>query len=344
MAEFEDLFAWFISPAVGPMPLQRRAKTSTFRPLLEQLQPSIPVVDSAEPPTSSPAVSIERAGPVPTRGLFADSILSRIRSELRPLYDELQIAMEERPVSQVRVKKVLLKFREVYATAGIAGRVAGMLTPWAPSLNSKVPPSKRPKPVDQQAKQLAIWPVFEQAMGWLTQTIQLDPNKLAGIITRERLQSYLYGAEIDGRTLDSLNRQLYESIEAGEGRDEWRDRVKGILDARAGFDETIARTSTHRSYLAGQREILAEPVIVDMFPYRRYFATMDNRSRPTHRAMHEKVYHKDSDLAREAASILDEYNCRCSEVPLTEKQALGIGISDGGEPPDGIRVEEEMAA
>ncbi|NDF13179.1 MAG: hypothetical protein EB060_10265 [Proteobacteria bacterium] len=340
MGDIENLLYWFISPAITKRPDLPTRNPAPFRPLLDQLipdtRPSSPLLPSVSP--------IERAGPVPTKGLYIESILSRIRSELRPRYADLQRAMEERPVNQLRVRKALLSFREVYETAGIAGRIAGMLAPWVPSLHSTVPASERPKPIDQQARQLAIWPVFGQAMEWLYQTINLNPDTLAGIITRERLQSYLYGAEIDKRTLDSLNTQLMESIQSGEGRDEWRERVKGILDARAGFDETIARTSTHRSFVAGQREVLSQPVVADLFPYRRYYATLDNRSRPTHRAMNEKVYHKDSPLASQAAALLEEYNCRCSEVPLTEEQAMAVGVSSGGESLSGAAVAEESAA
>lgn len=177
------------------------------------------------------------------------------------------------------------------------------------------------------------WPTLESAFQWLGERV------LGIFVSADRLtnqaheQSVLFGIDADQATIEKIGRELEESIQAGEGRDQWRERVKVITELRRGQDETIARTAHHRAYIAGQRESLEIPEIADVFPYRRYFATMDNRSRETHRAMHEKVYHKDSELARIAEGLLQEYNCRCSEVPMTEREAMRIGVSSGGENP-----------
>lgn len=281
-------------------------------------------------------IDLNPDSPAPTSGLFADSIIGRVRREASPIYEQLLDAMANDPKNKIRIKQILRKLRDIYAAANQAGRVAGMLTPWAPRLNSEVPLSEQPESLTSisQPRQLFIqWPNVTNALNWLAKVTGNMRDSVGDVATRAQVQSVAFGAEVDDRTMERLNSELEESIRLGEGRDDWRDRAKAIIDTRAGFDETIARTTMHRAYIQGQREILQQPVITDLFPYRQYFATMDNRVRPEHAAMNRKVYHKDSPLASETAALLGDFNCRCSEIPLTEEDALRIGVSSGGEAP-----------
>ncbi len=175
---------------------------------------------------------------------------------------------------------------------------------------------------------------LERAMDWLGTQITEFPNRLAGIIEEEQVASQVLSGETDVKLLSSINNALQESLLKGEGRAEWASRLNEIVEVKPGFAETLSRTTVHRAYHEGQKEVLEEPTMEDLFPYRKYFATMDNRVRDDHADMDQKVYHKDSKLAQEATANLHEFNCRCSEVPYTEEQALADGISPGGEAPN----------
>lgn len=172
------------------------------------------------------------------------------------------------------------------------------------------------------------------AIDWLTNQIQNFPDKLAGIIDLEKARSQVYSEQANNQLWSNIHDALKTSITEGEGRTDWRKRLNEIVETKPGFDETLARTTIHHAYIAGQNEVLNEPVIADLFPYRKYFATLDNRVDPGHAEMDGKVYHKESRIAREATAKLHRYNCRCSETPLTEEDALAEGISVGGEPPE----------
>lgn len=172
------------------------------------------------------------------------------------------------------------------------------------------------------------------AIDWLTTQIQNFPDRLVGIEKIETTRAEAYSEQANNQLWSDIHDAIKTSITQGEGRDDWRKRLNEIVETKPGFDETLARTTVHHAYIAGQNEVLNEPVIVDLFPYRKYFATMDNRVDPDHAEMNGKVYHKDSRLAREATANLHRYNCRCSETPLTEEDALAEGVSAGGEPPE----------
>jgi SPP1 gp7 family putative phage head morphogenesis protein len=174
---------------------------------------------------------------------------------------------------------------------------------------------------------------LSNAIDWLTRNVQSFPDKLGGVIDIEKARSQVFAEQANNQLWKSINEALTTSIAEGEGRDDWRTRLNDIVGSKPGFDETLARTTIHHAYLAGQNEVLSDPVIGDIFPYRKYFATLDNRVDPDHAAMDGKVYHKDSRLAREADANLHRYNCRCSETAITEDDALAEGISPGGEAP-----------
>jgi len=271
--------------------------------------------------------------PPPTIGLSQDAIEARAKRELAGLRIKLGIALEERGrVDRQRINAILGEMRRVYARARLSGQVSGMLTPWAQHLNKEVPRDGKPASLPPVIRTMSIWDTLEGSLNWLNQQLQSFPSNLSTMVQKAVAESAVDSVTVDIETLTKVQSELSESFRLGEGRDDWRKRVGDIVQLRAGRDEMIARTSTHQAYLSGQRQVLQEPVIRDLFPYRQYFATLDNRVRPEHAAMDRKVYHRDSTLARQAAALLDDYNCRCSETAMTEDDAIAIGVSPGGQP------------
>lgn len=274
----------------------------------------------------------------PIDRLKEHAIIAQSDQHLAELRDRLRAALLNRKVNAAKVDEILKDFWDIYGVILLSSTVAGWLSPWYPSLISipPGPPGSRP---DGISKNLAIdlksWDFLNSALSWLNDQIGELPNTLAGIIDQLQLEAAAYGAQVDEATLQKINEALRESIASGESREEWSKRLDAILSTRRGFDETIGRTAYHRSMINGQRQVLEEPVIVDIFPYRKYLATLDDRVRDEHRDFNANIYHKDSPLAAEAKDLLDEYNCRCSEVPLTEEQAMAEGITPGGEDPRG---------
>lgn len=302
--------------------------------------------------------------------LKIDAVNKIAGRELAEARRRLVAAMSLRPINWARVTEILELMRDTYAKVILAGKLAGYVSPWFPEVQDMPTgeADERAEPVPKSLSladdldrwrrgdtvpsavtmvhnepptyQLALgdligWDFLQKASEWLAQRISNMPDRLAGLVDKSQLEAAAFGEQVDGAMMTRINNALEESIFSGEGRDAWRERLGGIIEARAGFDEAIQRTAHHQSFRAGQQAILNDPVIVDLFPYRRYYCTLDGRERPTHRVMHERVYHKDSSLASTANDLLAEWNCRCSEVPMTADDALAIGVSAGGEPRSG---------
>lgn len=172
------------------------------------------------------------------------------------------------------------------------------------------------------------FPAIQAAEKWL-----LDNN----IITESLTQRFFKDAEALGKQVtqqatDSFSRRLTKLVGRAFGEGWSVDRWKSELSRTSGVylsqEETVYRTYTHRAYVEGQREVLSGPA-GDLFPYRLFLATQDSRVRDEHAELDGLVYHQDSPTAARAASALDDWNCRCNEIPLTREDAESRGIDDG---------------
>ena len=174
----------------------------------------------------------------------------------------------------------------------------------------------------------ASWPRLDTAIDWILNQQILTKEQLAAKVD-EAAKGVLGDVDVwAGSINDQLRRELSESISKGESREEWAARMDRASLSFTGNAEAIGRTWTHRAYNAGTREMLADDVVGELFPYWLYESTSDGRTRATHRAMADKVAHRSSPLAAEMSRLVDEYGCRCTLVPLTREDAVAHGIDD----------------
>lgn len=97
--------------------------------------------------------------------------------------------------------------------------------------------------------------------------------------------------------------------------------------------ETIFRTNTQSAYMAGRYQRLRENV--DQRPYWQYVAVMDSHTRPSHAALHGRVFRYD-DAGWDTLFPPNGYNCRCRVRALTADQLARHPI--GLESTDDYRV------
>lgn len=136
------------------------------------------------------------------------------------------------------------------------------------------------------------------------------------------VRGHVERALTDGTALRDFQRTVQDLAASHE--------VYGLTPARL---ETIYRTNTQRAYQAARYRELSDPGVQALLPYWRYVAVMDNRVRPEHAAMHDKIYRADDPIWREWYPP-NGFNCRCTVVPLTEDELRAEGLTVETEPPD----------
>ncbi|NTV98646.1 MAG: minor capsid protein [Chlorobiaceae bacterium] len=131
----------------------------------------------------------------------------------------------------------------------------------------------------------------------------------------------------DQRINDALKSSLGDALKNGIGFEEWKTGIDSRFDSLGVTRFTpfrlnlIYRTETALAFGAAQFARLQE--IRDKFPFWEYSAILDQRTRPSHRALDGKIF-----LATNAEFWPPlGFNCRCTVILLTKAQAQRKGIT-----------------
>lgn len=122
-----------------------------------------------------------------------------------------------------------------------------------------------------------------------------------------------------------------ELREAGIGEIITKAHVEAAVDLTDARLETIVRTNALTAQADGQREAMRDPVVRRFVPLMRWSATLDSRTRVTHRAMHGYVGTVED---FEALGPPAGFNCRCALIGINLADALDAGLVDADGVPD----------
>ena len=117
--------------------------------------------------------------------------------------------------------------------------------------------------------------VLPEDMGNLSAVARQKAFTVAGAETTavvEKVKTALVKAVQTGGTLKTFRQDLDETLEGGTF----------LSPARS---ETVFRNAVMGAYSDGQERLLDNPAVGELFPYRAYWSTADDRRRPEHAAM-----------------------------------------------------------
>lgn len=133
--------------------------------------------------------------------------------------------------------------------------------------------------------------------------------------------------------LDHIQRikdSLEKAIAEGTSFDNWRkENLADLQDLPKSYQETVFRTAVQSSYNAGRWAHFRDHA--ERRPILRYTAINDSRTRPAHRALHGLMMPVD-DPRWQTLAPPGGFNCRCTLMSLSERQAKGMGYT--GAPQD----------
>lgn len=159
-------------------------------------------------------------------------------------------------------------------------------------------------------------------------------------------RAFVVAKMVDVDLATTVQRSIIDAMQEGKGYKAWAKDIDKVLAKSGWYDgqinvdsqgnakkvvtggqhrlETIYRTNVAAAYEAGRQQVIFNDRDDDPFGYVMYSAIMDNRTRPTHKALHGKVMEK-SDPAWSSISPPNGYNCRCTIVELTQGQVDRYG-------------------
>lgn len=163
------------------------------------------------------------------------------------------------------------------------------------------------------------FPRIEEGVKFLAERRIVTEGEWSRLAQAERIRS-VYMPGTSQQQLQKLRDSLQQSFREGEGLADFRKRLDEDLKARKWEVETAFRTATKQAYLDGVSTVIESPA-GKRFPYVKYVATVDNRTRQSHAVMDGKVIAVGTPEYAAAKALQAEYNCRCTFIPLTAKRA-----------------------
>lgn len=251
-------------------------------------------------------------------------------STMAALYDLLaQVAVRIKAGrgNWYQAQAIMAAIQELQVQAALVNKVVGMMAPWLPELQ-KNPQGKQGKPIDLALFTLPKFkfPSLTAAFDFLRKKRLVRWDELDRIAKAERSKIIAVEGVNSVKKLNQLRAAIVESARQGESPHNFRKRLKPVIELGKREAETILRTQTKQAYVAGLEKVLDDPDVKDEFGYVEYVATLDPRTRPAHLSMDGFVCARNDPAYRVLRFLLDEYNCRCSIIPLTKKQAERKGI------------------
>ncbi|WP_321532275.1 phage minor head protein [uncultured Desulfuromonas sp.] len=183
---------------------------------------------------------------------------------------------------------------------------------------------------------------FEQALKYWDSKVQLSPGQYAKLTDAAKVRAFAVGGMAKGDQLDSIFQAMRKQMESGVSFADFKKDIASVIEARgwtgprARRIETIFRTNLQTAYQVGRYEQMTANAANR--PWWMYDAVMDGSTRPTHAAMHGKVFRYDHQFW-DTWWPLNGYLCRCSVRALSDRQLQARGLTPETDDPTNKLIE-----
>jgi SPP1 gp7 family putative phage head morphogenesis protein len=172
------------------------------------------------------------------------------------------------------------------------------------------------------------------AIEYLRNLTPVTRHLFDGLTSQYRRDAFTVAGVSDQRLIAKIRDTLSETLAKGGTARDFRAQVdqlcteEGVQKLTAFELDTVFQTNSGKAYSAGRLEQMREPATMDALPYWQYWTVGDARVRPAHASL-------DGFCARAIDPVWrkiyppNDYNCRCSVIPVPEDEAPE-GSGEGG--------------
>lgn len=176
-------------------------------------------------------------------------------------------------------------------------------------------------------------PMSEALEYWFSK-VQLSPREFYALAEQYRVLAFTVSQLARASMLTEIFESLFLAIQEGTSFEAWAKSLEHVWEEngwtglKAWRVDTIFRTNIQTAYNVGRYKQMLQAA--DTRPYWQYSAVNDSRTRPTHRALHGRVYRFDSPFW-DTWYPPNGHRCRCKVKTLSEKQVRerGLDVNEG---------------
>ena len=271
--------------------------------------------------------------------LSQDDIIDETDEELQRLINEWEFIWlfeEDHTIKIDKIRNIISQIQELLRDAKSASMVAGMVAPWKPSLNVKSGKSSREIQFSIPGDTLSEYynspsgkfrfPWIEEALEFLGNRRAVSHDEFKSLTSREKRIVAHVPQVNDVRVVKEVSAIIQDSVREGDDFRRFQKKVTDNIKAKKNELRTIFRTSVHQSFVEGQEEVMGKAVVSNAFPYIMLSTSRDNRVRDHHAAVHGFVVARSDPAYKVFRVLLQDWNCRCSPIPISRSRAELIGI------------------
>jgi SPP1 gp7 family putative phage head morphogenesis protein len=293
--------------------------------------------------------------------LGADTIGLHFRNQLVQSLDISRTSIEFRKRSSTLVARAASTIADHYFATEMAAYLAGFLwmqrrfpewlinevvadngpSKWFPptGIGRDEPPPAIPPlvegPFGDDAPEPLRFPKIEEGAKRMRETNILTRPQFDEATDQAKARAFTVAGDIEENTIQKIRDVLADNVDSGTSFKGFRDRLGESL--RGSFLgphhlETVYRTNVQAAFRDGRHTLMSNPIVAAAFPYQAYFATRDDRVRDEHAALQEtglngtNIYRMDDPFWDHFTPPWD-YNCRCTVVPLSLRNAAASGVT-----------------
>lgn len=168
-----------------------------------------------------------------------------------------------------------------------------------------------------KAETTTRFPWITEAARWLESRGVVSKSELSSIVRVSEGASRVRWDSI--KSVGDLSKELSQSLIGGETVEQFKKRIDAATLSARSHLEVGFRTATHQAYVHGKTNTLEKPSIQRIFPAVEYFATMDTRTRASHRLLDRVAVEIGSEAYVVVRRALADFNCRCNVVSIYRK-------------------------
>lgn len=173
---------------------------------------------------------------------------------------------------------------------------------------------------------------FDEAIEYFRTRVAMTPDEYDQLIGEARSRAFTISDITSLDVIRDILAELRKAVEEGITMQEFKAGANEILE-RKGWKglssyrlENIFRTNIQSVFSAGRYKRQTSPAVLQERPYWQYSAVRDQRTRPTHRALHGKVYPADHPFW-DTWYPPNGYQCRCTVIARSERDIRRLGLT-----------------
>ncbi|MHB8808957.1 MAG: phage minor head protein [Desulfobulbaceae bacterium] len=177
---------------------------------------------------------------------------------------------------------------------------------------------------------------MEEALDFWRHKTKLGPGEFARLTASAKVKAFAVSGIAKGAELDTVYNAMFKAMDKGITFEQFKAECgdifsrRGWTGKRAWRVDNIFRTNIQTAYNVGRYTQLKE--MTAAFPFWKYSAVNDSRTRPTHLAMNGKVFPAEHPFWDQWYPP-NGFRCRCSVIPLTAGQVAKRGLKVESEIP-----------